>query len=137
MKIDFKKIEEAFEFVSAGQLFSHDAFLDTETGEVLYQSDSDESDDLPEDIDEARYISIPNRGELHLGKPIVLSFVETHAPDCLLEVLGFFAHKGAFSNFKNLMDLNNILDQWYEYESKETEKALREWCEAKGISLRG
>jgi hypothetical protein len=28
-----------------------------------------------------------------------------------------------------------MLDQWYEFEAKATERALREWCEVESIDL--
>ena len=137
MNHEYSKIEEAYEFVSAGELFSHNALVDIRTGEVLFQSDSEELDEFPENIDRDRYIAIPTRAELHLGKPVVISFVETYMPNDIVEVHRIFVHKGAYSNFKNLLDLNNMLDQWYEYERTETERALREWCQGMGISLLG
>ena len=137
MKIEYSKIEEAYEFVSAGQLFAHNALVDIQTGDVLFQSDSEELNEFPEEIDEERYIAIPTRAELLLGKPVVISFVETYMPNDIVEVHRIFGHKGAYSNFKNFLELKNMLEQWYEYEQNETERALREWCEGMGIFVLG
>ena len=137
MDVEFKKIEEAYEFVSAGPLYSHRALLDTTTGEVLLWSESNELDEFPEVVDEARYLELPTRSELHLGKTLVISFVESHIPEALAEVLEMFASRGPYPRFKKFLDRHNLVDQWYEFEGKETERALREWCRGKGLSLTG
>ena len=137
MNIEYRKIEEAYEFVSAAELFAHNALLDKATGEVLLQAESGELDEFPSDIDRDRYLSIPNRSELQLGKRLVIAFVAAHLPDALTEVREMFGSRGAYSRFKELLALNNMFDQWYEYEGKETERALREWCAGAGITLEG
>ena len=137
MEIEFAKIAEAFEFVCAGQISSHSAVIDTTTGDILFQSDSGELNEFPEDVDDERYIFVPTRHELHLGRPLVMSFIEEHIPGSYREVEALFGHKGAYSRFKDFLDLRNQLDHWHEYQDRETEKALREWCEGMGISLRG
>ena len=137
MNFEYKKIEAAFAFVSSGQFLSHKALLDTETGDVLFQTESGELDEFPEDIEEGRYKAVPSRIELRLGKPLVVSFVKTHVPDALAEVCRMFCHKNASSRFKEFLDAGNRLDQWREYEREETEKALRKWCQETGIALKG
>ena len=53
MTVNFKDVLEAFEFVSFGSMYEHQAFLDKETGKVYWHSEiSDDMDELPEDIDE-------------------------------------------------------------------------------------
>ena len=137
MNIEFSKIHEAYEFVSVGEQYAHDALLDTQTGDVLFQSDSEELNEFPEVIDPQRYIHIPTKAELHLGKPVVFSFAETHMPDALTQVHRMFDRAGAYSRFKNLLEQRCLLDQWYVYEERETERALREWCQVVGVTLRG
>ncbi len=137
MKIEYRKIEEAYEFVSAGELFAHSALLDTQTGEVLLQTESGELDEFPADIDQDRYRPLPTRSELQLGRRLVLAFVAAHLPDALDEVRDMFGRKGAYSRFKELLALHNMFDLWYEYEGRETERVLREWCAGAGITLAG
>ena len=135
LRFRYGKVEAAYEFVSAGPLFSHRALLDTATGEVLLQSESGDPDEFPADIAAGRYLPIPTRSELHLGKTLVLSFAEAHAPLALAEVREMFGHKGAYPRFKAFLDRHDLLDRWYAYEGRETERALREWCARKGLSL--
>ena len=135
MDIAYEKIEEAYEFVSAAPLHAHRALLDTATGEVLLWSESNALDEFPDVVDEARYLELPTRSELHLGKTLVLSFVESHIPEALAEVLEMFANRGPYPRFKKFLDRHDLLDQWYGFEGRETEKALRKWCGMKGLSL--
>lgn len=137
MEIEYRTIEEAYEFVSAGELFAHSALLDTATGEVLLQTESGELDEFPADPDRDRYLPIPTRSELQLGKRLVIAFAAAHLPEVLDEVREMFGRKGAYSRFKELLAANNMFDLWYEYEGRETERALREWCAGAGIALVG
>jgi hypothetical protein len=41
---------------------------------------------LPDDIDDEKYISIPDKSELDVGKPLVLDFVREFLPDDYDEV---------------------------------------------------
>jgi len=137
MTIDYKAIEEAYEFVSAGPLYEHSALLDRVTGAVLLHSESGDLDEFPEVIDPDRFLEIPTRSELHLGKTLVLSFVAAYAPAAFGEVLDLFSRKGAYPRFKQFLDRNGLVDRWYAYEGEETEKALRGWCAARGLSVAG
>jgi hypothetical protein len=137
MLIPYRKIEEAYEFISAGPLHAHRALLDRVTGEVLLQSDAGGLDEFPAVIDPDRFLELPTRGELHLGKTLVLSFVETNVPWAIAEVLDMFSRKGAYPRFKQFLDRSGLVDRWYAYEGQQTEKALRGWCAAKGLSVAG
>ncbi len=60
MVANFQDILEAFEFVSFGSMYEYQAFLDKETGKVYYHSeigDDDEEEELPEDIDDEKYMA--------------------------------------------------------------------------------
>ena len=137
MAIEFRVIEEGYEFVSAGPLYEHSALLDLATGNVLLQSESGDLNEFPEIIDEKRYLPIPTRSELNLGKTLVLAFVDTVIPDGRPQVLDMFSRKGAYPRFKEFLDIHALLDRWYEFESTETERALREWCARMAIPLEG
>ena len=139
MPIKFSDIEDAFFFVSMGEMYMNSAFLCLKTGQVLYISDFSDSDELPEDIDDEpdKYIEIPHKNELNLGKPLVLEFSAMHLPDNLEKVNSFFHKKGAYSKFKNLLEAKGLLDKWYAFEEEEQNKALREWCKDNDIILEG
>jgi hypothetical protein len=44
-----------------------------------------------------------------------------------------FSRRGAYAGFKQLLAEKRALDQWYDFEQKATERALREWCEFNSI----
>ena len=139
MPIKFSDIEDAFFFVSMGEMYMNSAILRIKTGQVLYISDFGDSDELPEDIDDDpdKYIEIPHKNELNLGKPLVLEFSAMHLPDNLEKVNSFFHKKGAYSKFKNLLEAKGLLDKWYAFEKEEQNKALREWCKDNDINIEG
>ena len=76
MPVSFKDILEALEFVSAGGMGEHQAFLCKQSGRVYWHSEfSDELGELPDDIEDSeKYVPIPDKRELDLGKPLVLDF---------------------------------------------------------------
>jgi hypothetical protein len=138
MKVRFNEILEAFEFVSFGSMYEHRAFLDKETGKLYYYSElGDDIEELPEDIDSDRYIGIPHKNELDLGKKLVLDFAYEYLPDEVERIQAIFSRKGAYSRYKGLLEHKGMLEKWYEFESKEQERALREWCESSSIEING
>jgi hypothetical protein len=138
MVVEFKDILEAFEFVSFGSMYEHQAFLDTSTGKIYYHSAyGDDLDELPEDRDDKRFIEIPHKNELDLGKKLVLEFAYRYLPDEVGRIQTMFDRKGAYSRYKALLEQKGLLERWYEFESKEQEKALRGWCGANSITVNG
>lgn len=136
MPVKFNDIFEAFSFVSMGEMYMNSATLCLETGEVFYISEFGDSNELPEDIDDpVKYIEIPHKNELNLGKPLVLEFVAIHIPEDFDEVDSFFRNRGAYSKFKNLLNTKGLLAKWYEFEEQEQVKALREWCKDNSINI--
>jgi hypothetical protein len=137
MPVSWTDLTLAFEFVSAGNTGEHQAFLCKQTGKLYWQSDSsDELDELPDDIDdEEKYVQIPDKRELDLGKPLVFDFVGQFLPDDFDEVQRIFRRRGAYARFKDLLARRDTLDQWYDFESKAEESALRRWCDRNSIEV--
>jgi len=93
---------------------------------------------LPEDIDDGeKYIAIPHKNDLNLGKRLVLSFAEEYLPESMEKVHEIFSQSGAYARFKDLLEYPDLLQQWYEYEEKASDQALREWCGFNGIKTVG
>ena len=137
--VDYGDISEAFESVSFSTQYENEAYLCRETGRIYYYfSDLDDAgDELPEDIDDGgKYIQIPHKKELDLGRNLVLRFVEQELPDDVDYVSRIFRKAGAYSRFKDLLERRGMLEKWYEYEATATEKALREWCEFNSIEIK-
>lgn len=120
MPVSFKDILEALEFVSAGGMGEHQAFLCKQSGRVYWHSEfSDELGELPDDIEDSeKYVPIPDKRELDLGKPLVLDFARQFLPNDIDEVRRIFTRKGAYAKFKDLLDRRGALDHWYDFEKK-------------------
>ena len=95
-------------------------------------------DELPDDVEEhEKYVAIPDTRELGLGKPLALNFAREFLPNDFDEVRYMFSKRGAYQKFRALLTRRNVLDLWYNFESKATEQALREWCELNSIEVAG
>ena len=138
MAVSFDDIENAFFFVSMDQQFMHNAYLCKETGEIFYTSEMGDSDELPDDIDDPdKYIAIPHKNELDLGKALVIEFTSKYLPEELDRVYSIFKRKGAYSRYKDLLEHKGVLEDWYEFENKRQTTALKEWCEENNIEFEG
>ena len=138
MPISFSDLQFAFEFVNFGGLGENRAILDTQSGRLYYHSevgDNMEEDEFPDDIDDEKYIEIPHRNELGLGKPLVLEFAREVLPDDYDEVRAIFSRKGAYGRFKALLVRRRALDRWHDFSAKAEEVALRQWCADNAIEL--
>ena len=139
MPVSFREILDGFELASMGP-GDHQAILCRGTGKIYWQSESSDLDELdeelPDDIeDDEKYIALPNKQELGLGKPLVLDFARECLPNDFDEVRYIFSKRGAYPKFKALLARRNALDSWYDFESKATERALRAWCELNEITV--
>jgi hypothetical protein len=140
MPVDFQEILTAFEFVSSSGPGMHEAFLCRRTGKIYWRSDFsglDELEDaLPDDVeDDENYVAIPDKRELDLGEPLVLDFARAFLPNDFDEVRSIFSRRGAYQKFRALLTRRNALERWYDFESKATEQALRQWCELNSIEV--
>ena len=95
----------------------------------------DNDEELPDDIDDEKYISIPYKRELDLGKPLVLDFAREFLPDDYDEVRHIFSRGGAYHRYKDLLVRRGVLDLLYDFSNKSEETALRKWCAENGIEL--
>ena len=138
MAISFSDIEDAFFFVSMDQQYMHNAYLCKETGETFYTSEIGDSEELPEDIDDPeKYIAIPHKNELDLGKILVIEFTSTYLPEELKTVYSIFRHRGAYSRYKDLLESKGALEDWYKFENERQKVALKEWCQENNIEIKG
>jgi len=137
MAISYDDIENAFLFVSMGQQFMNNAYLCKETGEIFYTSEMGDSDDLPEDIEDLeKYIAIPHKNDLDLGKALVFEFVSEYLPEELERVYSIFRRRGAYSRFKDLLASKGALEDWYEFEDQRQKDALKRWCRDNDIEIK-
>ena len=137
MSVAFKDLQEAFEFVGGGGGGEHQAFLCKQSGKITCHSElTDDLDPLPDDVDDPeKFLPIPDKRDLDLGKPLALDFARQFLPGDFDEVRQFFSRRGAYARFKDLLTRRGALDQWYEFEANAEESALRQWCEVNLIEL--
>ena len=112
----FRDVLDAFEFVSAAQPSEHEAYLSRQTGAIYWHSEhGDDFDQLPGDIDDAeKYVSIPHKQDLGLGKRLAIRFVDEFLENDDAEMVReIFCHSGAYARFKNLLEVRRLLDRWY------------------------
>jgi Uncharacterised protein family (UPF0158) len=136
MPVSFADLQLAFDFVSCGDMGENEAYLDRQSGKIYWHSwFGDDEEELPDDIDDDKYIAIPDKRELDLGKPLVLDFVRQFLPDEYDEVRRIFSRRGAYGRFKDLLVRRRVLDRWYDFSNKAEDAALRAWCADNDIEL--
>ena len=133
--VKFRDLELAFDFVSFEGFTENLAYVRKDTGEILWSSeDLDEEEQLPDDIDdEEKYLAIPSKRDLGLGRSLVFDFVQQFLPDDLDQVRRYFSHRGAYGNFKDLLAQRRAIEQWHKFEDEAAQRALREWCSENSI----
>ena len=93
-------------------------------------------EELPEDFESSdRYLALPHKNDLNLGRDLALSFAEQYLSKDYEKVVGYFHKRGAYSRFKDLLEHRGVLETWFNYEKVATEEALRQWCGEHGIQL--
>lgn len=135
--IDYSNLEDAFSYVSSDQPFMNHAIINKNTGETFYQSDMSGIDEFPEDYDDEKYIDVPHKNDLDLGRKLVYDFVSIYFPEKFEEVEYIFRKKGAYSRYKYFLESIGFLDKWYEFENQRTKKALIDWSQDNNLDLTG
>ena len=135
--VKFSELIDAFEFTSVAGSFVSRAYVDQITGKIYLVSDELElEEELPDDLEESdRYLAVPDKNALDLGRRLVERFVRERLPADAEEVEAFFRRKGAYNPLKILLADRGVLQQWYEFEQAETSAALRAWCQENEIEL--
>ncbi len=120
----------AFDFVGSAPPFEHSAYIYLDTGQIYFTSEMNPmEDDLTDDFETSdRYIAIPHKNDLDLGRKLALSFVAQELPDRYAEARDIFRSRGAYRRIKELLDSERLLEKWYKFEADSVEKALTEWC---------
>lgn len=137
--IQIADLEAALDWSSAGGRSENQAFIDRRTGALHLQSmHGDFGEELPEDIDDGtRYIAVPHKNDLDLGRELVFEFVGSEAPQLEVQVHAAFRQKGAYGKFKAILERARLLERWYEFEGEATKAALMRWAEGNGFEVVG
>ena len=136
MAVSLIDLELALDFVSQDP-YGNEAFVDRQTGKIYWHSEfGDNFEELPDDIEnETRYVKVPSRRDLDLGKPPVLDFVRQFLPDDYDEVREIFSRKGAYGRFKGLLMGRKALDRWHSFSNEAEKVALKACCADNEIEL--
>jgi hypothetical protein len=136
MPVSFSDLQLAFEFVSSGGVGKNEACLDRQSGKIYWHSELGDTDEkLPDDIDNQKYIAIPDKREFDLGRPLVLDFAREFLTDDYDKVRQIFSRRGAYRRYKDLLVQRGALQPWYDFSNQSEETGLREWCAENGIEL--
>ena len=135
--VKYDELSLAFEFVSAGLPMEHNAYISIDTGQIYWISDLNPTEEeVPDDLETSdRYIAIPHKNDLGLGRSLALRFAEQELPQCYERAKAFFRSRGAYARFKQLLESEGVLEKWYKFEEESVEKALRDWCAENSIQL--
>src|SRR5215468_5990348 len=102
VSVNAEELRTTFEFVSFGAPLEHSAYICVDTGKIYCHSLSaglGEEEDLPEDLETSdRYIAVPHKNDLGLGRRLALVFVAQELSDEYNTVAGFFRRRGAYSH---------------------------------------
>ena len=135
--VKYDDLSLAFEFVSAGLPMEHNAYISIDTGQIYWISDLNPTEEeVPDDLETSdRYIAIPHKNDLGLGRSLALRFAEQELPQCYERAKAFFRSRGDYARFKQLLESEGVLEKWYKFEEESVEKALRDWCAENDIQL--
>src|SRR3990167_3828754 len=103
--VKYDDLSLAFEFVSAGLPMEHNAYISIDTGQIYWISDLNPTEEeVPDDLETSdRYIAIPHKNELGLGRNLALRFVAQELPERYGRAEAVFRSKGAYARFKQLL----------------------------------
>lgn len=136
MNIKFGDVLDLFELVNFGSTFDHEGYICKVSGKTYFHSEfGDNEEELPEDINDEEYLAIPHKNELNLGMNLALDFIQEYLPTELEKVRSIFYRKGAYARFKSLLEDTGKIEEWYKFEAKHTEQALREWCAERNLVI--
>lgn len=135
--VKYDDLVTAFDFVSFAPPTENRAYISLDTGAIYWSSDINPVDEeVPADLEISdRYIAIPHKNDLDLGRALALRFIAQELPDRFESVERFFLHKGAYARFKQLLESEGVLEKWYDFEARSAKEALRAWCSDNDIEI--
>ena len=136
MSIKFSDVLDIFEMVNFGSPYESEGYICKTSGKTYFYSDfADNEEELPNDINDEKYLPIPYKNDLDLGCNLAFDFVQQYLPTEYENVRSIFQRKGAYTRFKSLLVKTDKIEVWYTFEAKHTEQALRRWCIEQNIEI--
>ena len=94
----------------------NEAYLYRQSGKIYWHSEfGDNDEELPDDLDNEKYIAIPDKRELDLGKPLAFDFAREFLPNDYDEVRHIFSRRGAYRRYKKLLVRRHALERWHDF----------------------
>jgi len=132
-KVSLADLDMAVDYATGVPGMDTAAYLDRESGAILYEGEGVD-EPLPEDLFEnERYIEIPDNHAFDLGRDLALEFTDSYLSDDSETVYAAFRRSGAYGRFKSLLERKGMLEKWHSYEAEARVKALADWCDDNGI----
>ena len=137
LSVDYTDLRNAFEFVSSGSKYQHNAYISLDTGSIYWTSNVLElEEEVPDDLSSSgRYILVPHKNEFKLGQNLALTFIDQELPYDYNFVASLFRKKGAYRRFKELLQSQGLLEKWFAFEASASDEALLNWCNENDIQL--
>jgi hypothetical protein len=138
MPITLSELEDAYDWANTGPYGEVEVWIDRRSGRVYVRSDYVDPKDepLPDDIeDDDRYLGLPDKRDLDLGKPLAIAFSERFMERDYQDVRDIFSRRGAYGRFKALLERRGVLDQWYAFETEATREALKTWAADNDLAI--
>ncbi len=137
--VSLDELKNAMEWESS-DFMDNEAYICRQTGQIYWVAGDpgviDEEEEVPEDIHDAdKYIPVPDKRYLDLGNQLAFDFTSQYLAERYDDVRGMFRRKGAYRRFKDVLERNGLLEEWYRYSDERAAKALAEWCESEGLSV--
>ena len=132
------QLQNTLEWVSSDFL-DNEAYICRKTGKIYWISGDPgaiDEEEVPEDIhDSDKYVPVPDKRDLDIGNRLAFDFASQHVPQRYGEVRDMFRRRGAYRRFKDFLERQALLEEWYRYSDEQEAKVLAEWCEAEGFKL--
>ena len=134
-RVSIDDLVAAMNWISAGEAAGVEcaAYVSRVSGEVHWVGEGVDEEPPGDLEDGSLYLAVPPKRDLELGRSVALAFVADQLPHAYDTVRGYFAKRGAYSRFKDLLERTGHLDAWYVFENAAVEKRLREWCEENAL----
>lgn len=131
MKLKYDEIFEAIQFVSDGEEYNNQAYVEKSNGKIHYHNGYEQlpqDKKLPKNIHSNLFIEIPTLKDLDLKHTLIFEFALEILPDYYDQIREIFSRRGAYRNFRELLIRIDALDKWYDFENKSTREKIKKWC---------
>jgi hypothetical protein len=132
-QISLAELEDAVQYLSH---FNESVLLlDLSTGNCVYDVRDIALDEIiavdekkPESGTRPRYIQIPDKYKLNIGRTLVLQFTREYFPEDYRDIFNRFKRPHAYTWWRIFLEDQKKLQEWHEFRNRKTKEALIDWC---------